>query len=71
MLGTVNSSMGQALGQLYVAEVFKPEAKARAQELVDNVRNALKTRIENLDWMSGETKAKAMRHCWSVLPKIG
>src|SRR5690606_24270655 len=43
VLGTVNGSMGQALGQLYVAEMFKPEAKARAQELVDNVRNALKS----------------------------
>ena len=71
VLGTVNSSMGQALGQLYVAEVFKPEAKARAQELVDNVRNALKTRIENLDWMSGETKAKAIAKWNTFLPKIG
>ncbi len=71
VLGTVNSSMGQALGQLYVAEVFKPEAKARAQELVDNVRNALKTRIENLDWMSADTKAKAIAKWNTFLPKIG
>ncbi len=71
VLGTVNSSMGQALGQLYVAEVFKPEAKARAQELVDNVRNALKARIENLDWMSDETKAKAIAKWNTFLPKIG
>ncbi|KZC16473.1 MULTISPECIES: M13 family metallopeptidase [unclassified Rhodanobacter] len=71
VLGTVNSSMGQALGQLYVAEVFKPEAKARAQELVDNVRNALKARIQNLDWMSDETKAKAIAKWDTFLPKIG
>ncbi len=71
VLGTVNDSMGQALGQLYVAEVFKPEAKARAQELVDNVRNALKARIENLDWMSAETKAKAIAKWNTFLPKIG
>ena len=71
VLGTVNGSMGQALGQLYVAEMFKPEAKARAQELVDNVRNALKSRIENLDWMSAETKAKAIAKWNTFLPKIG
>ncbi|SEW02864.1 M13 family metallopeptidase [Luteibacter sp. 329MFSha] len=71
VLGTVNSSMGEALGQLYVAKVFKPEAKQRANELVDNVRNALKTRIENLDWMSAETKEKAIQKWNTFLPKIG
>jgi putative endopeptidase len=71
VLGAVNSSMGEALGKLYVDEMFKPEAKARAQELVDNVRNALKARIQNLDWMSGETKAKAIAKWDTFLPKIG
>jgi putative endopeptidase len=71
VLGTVNSSMGEALGQLYVAKVFKPEAKQRANELVDNVRNALKARIEKLDWMSDETKQKAIAKWNTFLPKIG
>jgi len=71
VLGAVNGAMGQALGQLYVAKVFKPAAKARAQELVDNVRNALKTRIENLEWMSEATKAKAIAKWETFLPKIG
>jgi putative endopeptidase len=71
VLGTVNSSMGMALGELYVKQEFTPEAKARAQELVDNVRNALKARIENLDWMSPETKAKAVAKWDTFLPKIG
>ncbi len=71
VLGSVNEAMGQALGQLYVAETFKPEAKKRAQELVDNVRNALKIRIQNLDWMSDETKAKAIAKWDTFLPKIG
>ncbi|OOG65002.1 peptidase [Rhodanobacter sp. B04] len=71
VLGAVNGSMGEALGQLYVAKVFTPEAKERAQELVDNVRNALKARIENLDWMSAETKAKAIDKWNTFLPKIG
>jgi len=71
VLGAVNSSMGQALGQLYVAKVFTPEAKQRAEELVSNVRDALKARIENLDWMSPQTKAKAIEKWNLFLPKIG
>ncbi|MFK2903563.1 peptidase [Dyella ginsengisoli] len=70
-LNAVNGAMGEALGQLYVAKYFSPEAKARAQELVDNVRNALKARIENLDWMSDTTKQKALDKWSKFLPKIG
>jgi putative endopeptidase len=71
VLGTINRSMGEALGQLYVAAYFPPEAKARAEELVENVRNALKARIEDLDWMSDETKQKALAKWEKFLPKIG
>jgi putative endopeptidase len=71
VLEAVNEGMGEALGQLYVKDNFPPEAKARAQQLVDNVRNALKARIEGLDWMSGETKAKALEKWSTFLPKIG
>ena len=71
VLGTVNGSMGMALGELYVKQEFTPEAKQRAEELVNNVRNALKARIENLAWMSDETKAKAIAKWDTFLPKIG
>ncbi|GAA3929132.1 M13 family metallopeptidase [Luteimonas lutimaris] len=71
VLEAVNGGMGEALGQLYVKQYFPPEAKARAQALVDNVRNALKARIEGLDWMSDETKAKALEKWSTFLPKIG
>nr|WP_199044213.1 M13-type metalloendopeptidase [Dyella sp. ASV24] len=71
VLSGVNESMGEALGQLYVAKVFTPEAKERAQVLVDNVRNALKVRIQNLDWMSDATKEKAIAKWSTFLPKIG
>ena len=71
VLGAVNGAMGQALGQLYVARAFTPQAKARAEVLVTNVRNALKARIENLGWMSAETKAKAIAKWNDFLPKIG
>ncbi|MEO8809578.1 MAG: M13 family metallopeptidase [Rhodanobacter sp.] len=70
-LSSVNEAMGQALGQLYVAKYFPPEAKQRAEELVHNIRQALKNRIENLDWMSAETKAKAIDKWNKFLPKIG
>ncbi len=70
-LSAVNGAMGQALGQLYVDKYFTPEAKQRADELVTNVRNALKNRIENLDWMSAETKQKALDKWSKFLPKIG
>jgi putative endopeptidase len=71
VLDTVNGTMGEALGQLYVAEYFPPEAKTRAEELVTNVRSALKTRIENLEWMSDATKQKALAKWEKFLPKIG
>jgi len=70
-LGAVNGGMGQALGQLYVKAYFPPEAKARAKVLVDNVRMALKARIEKLEWMTPETKAKALEKWSTFLPKIG
>jgi putative endopeptidase len=71
VLGGVNGAMGMGLGQLYVAKVFTPETKQRAEELVTNVRDALKDRIEHLDWMSDATKAKAVDKWNKFLPKIG
>jgi putative endopeptidase len=71
VLGAVNGGMGEALGQLYVAREFTPQAKKRAEDLVTSVRNALKARIENVDWMSAETKARAIEKWNKFLPKIG
>ena len=71
VLGGVNHAMGMGLGELYVAKVFTPETKQRAEELVTNVRDALKNRIEHLDWMSDATKAKAVDKWNKFLPKIG
>jgi len=71
VLGAVNGAMGEALGQLYVAKTFTPEAKQHAEELVNNVRNALKNRIEHVDWMSDATKQKAIAKWNKFLPKIG
>jgi putative endopeptidase len=71
VLNATNATMGMALGELYVAKAFPPESKARALDLVHNVVDALKTRIEGLDWMSDATKQKALEKWSTFLPKIG
>jgi putative endopeptidase len=70
-LATVNESMGMALGELYVAKNFSPDSKQRAEQLVNNLRAAYKSRIENLSWMSAETKQKALEKWATFVPKIG
>ncbi|HTD28206.1 MAG TPA: peptidase, partial [Xanthomonadaceae bacterium] len=71
VLGTVNNQTGEALGQLYVKQYFTPESKAAAVQLVNNLRDALKARIEKLTWMSDETKKKALEKWTALMPKIG
>lgn len=71
VLDTVEGSAGEALGQLYVKEYFPAESKAEMEKLVGNLREALKARLEKLDWMSAETKAKAIEKWNSFTPKIG
>src|SRR5690606_21022762 len=60
VMDTVEGSVGEALGQLYVDEYFPAESKAAMETLVQNLRDVLRARIEKLDWMSPETKQKAM-----------
>ena len=55
----VNDGMGEAVGRAYVAKYFPPEAKAKIDALVAELRVALNQRIDRVDWMSAETKAKA------------
>lgn len=71
VLGTVNGGMGEALGQLYVAVAFPPESKTRMEELVENLSQALKVRLENLDWMGEETRERALEKWSTFTPKIG
>jgi len=59
-LGTVDNSVGEAIGKLYVEAKFPPEAKVRAQKMIANIIKAFQNRIKVLDWMSEETKAKAI-----------
>ncbi len=66
-----DNSIGDLLGQLYVKEHFKPEAKARMLELVENLRKAFASRIRQLDWMSDTTKQKALAKLAAFRTKIG
>ncbi len=70
-LATVNGTVGEAVGKLYVDEMFPPEAKAKAEDMIANVILAYKDRIKVLDWMSEETKAKAIEKLDKFTVKIG
>ena len=71
VIDQVNVAMGEALGEQFVAEVFPAEAKAEALDLVRNLQAALKARIEQLDWMSADTKKQALAKFATFSPKIG
>jgi len=70
-VGLVEGSLGEALGELYVAEHFPPAAKARMEELVANLVAAYRVDIEALDWMTDVTKARALDKLGQFTPKIG
>ena len=69
-LATVNRSVGEALGQLYVDAKFPPEAKAKAEKMIANVIEAYKDRIRKLDWMGDSTKLKAIEKLDKFTVKI-
>jgi len=71
VLGQIESGAGEAMGQIYVQVAFPPQSRDRMQQLVDNLRQALKVRIQNLSWMSETTKAKALEKWSAFTPKIG
>lgn len=71
MSSLTDNNIGELLGQLYVAKYFKPEAKARMEELIKNLRTAFEIRIKNLEWMSPATKEKALEKLHAFTPKIG
>jgi putative endopeptidase len=64
-------ALGEAVGPMYVARAFSPKAKERMRVLVENMRAALKDRIEALPWMSAETKAAAQKKLAAFHVKIG
>ncbi|WP_297868649.1 M13 family metallopeptidase [uncultured Flavobacterium sp.] len=70
-LATVNGRLGEALGKLYVAKKFPPEAKAKAQDMIANVMQAFNNRIDNLPWMTKATKENAKIKLNKFRVKIG
>ncbi len=71
VLDSVNTSIGEGLGQLYVDAVFPAESKVQMQHLVENLSVALKARLEKLEWMGEDTRKKALEKWASFTPKIG
>ncbi|EKE85307.1 M13 family metallopeptidase [Idiomarina xiamenensis] len=63
--------LGEVLGQVYVKEYFPPRAKAQMEELIENLRKSYAASIESLDWMSDETKEKALEKLHKFKPKVG
>ena len=67
----VDGEIGDTLGQLYVARYFPPEAKVRMTEMVGHIRAAFAARLERLEWMTPETRARAQAKFAAFRAKIG
>jgi len=67
----IDGSIGEALGQLYVEKYFPPEAKARMNEMVENLKTVFRDHLEKVDWMSQPTKDKALAKFAKFTQKIG
>jgi putative endopeptidase len=70
-VSVVEGSLGEAVGKVYVEQHFPPEAKDRMEELVANLIEAYRISINAIDWMSQETKIKALEKLGKFTPKIG
>ncbi|MGY2133308.1 M13 family metallopeptidase [Hymenobacter sp. HD11105] len=71
MLRATDGALGEAFGQLYVDKAFTPEAKAKALEMVNNLRSAFSEHIQKNTWMSAATKAEAQKKLDAFTVKIG
>src|SRR4029079_16303048 len=70
-VAAAENSMGETVGRTYVKMYFPPESKAKMEQLVADLRTAMKNRITNLQWMSADTKAKAIDKLAHFTVKIG
>jgi putative endopeptidase len=71
VVASTDAALGEALGKLYVADYFPPEAKARALEMINNLKAALADRVKTLDWMDEPTKQQALKKLAAMNVKIG
>lgn len=70
-VNVINATLGEVVGKIYVEKHFKPEAKERMKELVENLRTAYAQGIKELDWMGEETKEQALDKLAKFTPKVG
>ncbi len=70
-ISSVNGSVGELVGKVYVKSFFPPSAKSRMDNMIENLRSAYGDSIKDLDWMSHETKLKALEKLHKFDPKIG
>jgi len=70
-LHLINSCIGEGVGKLYVAKYFPPSSKARMEQLVGNLLAAFRADVDQLDWMSPETRKHALDKLAHITPKIG
>ena len=70
-VGLVNGIMGDALGKIYVNDFFPPEYKDKMEILVDNLLESYRIGIQELEWMSDETKKRALEKLSKMRVKIG
>jgi putative endopeptidase len=69
--GAANMVLGEVVGQIFVEENFPPEAKEKMTELVTNLKVAFRERMQNLTWMSDQTKERALAKLEAINVKIG
>ena len=70
-VNSINGNLGEMLGKLYVERHFTPRAKARMEQLVENLRKAFQEGIDGLEWMGPETKKQAQAKLAKFRPKVG
>lgn len=66
-----NSSLGELIGQVYVEEYLPKGTKEKLKEIGESIREVYRERIKNLDWMSAETKQKALKKLNAIVMKMG
>ena len=71
MQTATDQTLGEAFGQLYVDKAFSPEAKAKALEMVNNIKASMAEHIQTNTWMSAPTKAEALKKLNALRVKIG
>jgi putative endopeptidase len=70
-LGATGADLGDAVGQLYVARYFSPQARDAANAMVENIRTAFRARLEHVEWMSAATRAAALEKLAELRVGVG